>query len=104
VESHAQATPARSASPMPAGGRVQQRRPQAGHLQGIGFRIVSFVPNYGYSGLNKIDLATGPDAAELAKAIEAATASGSRCAQGDLDPLVYRPGFDAFLSENDSWR
>ena len=71
----------------------------------IGFRIVSFVPAYGYAGLNKIDLASGPDAAELAKAVEAAERMGLAVVlKPHLDPLLYRPGFDPFQSENDSWR
>ena len=71
----------------------------------IGFRIVSLVPTYSYVGLNKIDLDTGPDAAELAKAIEAAERTGIAVVlKPHLDPLLYRPGFDPFQSENDSWR
>jgi hypothetical protein len=71
----------------------------------IGFRIVSFVPLYGYTGLNKIDRTTGPDAAELAKAVEAATRTGLAVVlKPHLDPLIYSPGFDSFRSENDSWR
>jgi len=71
----------------------------------IGFRIVSFVPLYGYTGLNKIDRTTGPDAAELARAIETATRMGLAVVlKPHLDPLIYSPGFDAFQSENDSWR
>jgi hypothetical protein len=71
----------------------------------IGFRIVSFVPTYGYSGHNKIDLRSGPDAAELAKAVEAATRMGFAVVlKPHLDPLVYSPGFEGLRSENDSWR
>ncbi|MGA7740293.1 MAG: hypothetical protein ABSF35_07680 [Polyangia bacterium] len=71
----------------------------------IGFRIVSFVPAYAYAGLNKIDLDTGPDAVELAKAVESATRMGLAVVlKPHLDPLLYRPGFDPFQSENDSWR
>jgi hypothetical protein len=71
----------------------------------IGFRIVSFVPTYGYAGLNKIDLATGPDAHELARAVEAASRAGlAVVVKPHLDPLAYSPGFDQFRSENDSWR
>jgi hypothetical protein len=71
----------------------------------IGFRIVSLVPACGYVGLNKIDLDTGPDAAELAKAVEAAERMGLAVViKPHLDPLLYRPGFDPFQSENDSWR
>ena len=71
----------------------------------IGFQIVSFVPLYGYTGLNKIDRTTGPDVAELAKAVEAATRTGLAVVlKPHLDPLIYSPGFDSFRSENDSWR
>lgn len=71
----------------------------------IGFRIVSFVPIYGYAGLNKIDLDTSPDAAELARAVEAAARAGLAVVlKPHLDPLIYTPGFDGFRSENDSWR
>ena len=71
----------------------------------IGFRIVSFVPTYAYTGLNKIDLASGPDAAELAKAVGAAARKGFAVViKPHLDPLLYRPGFDPFQSENQSWR
>jgi hypothetical protein len=71
----------------------------------IGFQIVSFVPLYGYTGLNRIDRTTGPDAAELAKAVEAATRTGLAVVlKPHLDPLIYSPGFDSFRSENDSWR
>jgi sugar phosphate isomerase/epimerase len=71
----------------------------------IGFRMVSLVPTYGYPGLNKIDLASGPDAAELAKAIEAAARMGLAVVlKPHLDPPIYSPGFDGFRSENDSWR
>jgi hypothetical protein len=71
----------------------------------IGFRIVSFVPAYGYAGLNKIDRTTGPDAAALAKAVAAATRLGLAVVlKPHLDPLIYFPGFDGFRSENDSWR
>ena len=71
----------------------------------IGFQIVSFVPLYGYTGLNRIDRTTGPDAAELAKAVEAATRTGLAVVlKPHLDPLIYSPGFDSLRSENDSWR
>jgi hypothetical protein len=71
----------------------------------IGFRIVSFVPTYAYAGLNKIDPGSGPDAAELRHAVEAAERAGLGVViKPHLDPLQYRPGFDAFKSENDSWR
>src|SRR2546428_753639 len=38
-------------------------------FKAIGFQIVSFVPTYAYVNLDKIDLAAGPDAAELGAAV-----------------------------------
>ncbi|HEY7373906.1 MAG TPA: hypothetical protein VIF57_17230, partial [Polyangia bacterium] len=71
----------------------------------IGFQIVSFVPTYAYVGLDKIDLAAGPDAAELGAAVEAALRAGFTVVlKPHLDPPAYQPGFDPFKSENDSWR
>ena len=106
VESPAQATPA------PLGVTYAGWRGEYSNADGklakfkeIGFRIVSFVPLYGYTGLNKIDRTTGPDATELARAIETATRMGLAVVlKPHLDPLIYSPGFDAFQSENDSWR
>jgi len=74
-------------------------------IKAIGFQIVSFVPTYAYVGLDKIDLAAGPDAAELGAAVEAALRDGfSVVIKPHLDPPAYQPGFDPFKSENDSWR
>jgi hypothetical protein len=71
----------------------------------IGFRIVSFVPTYAYVGLNKIDLPSGPGEGEFRTAIEAARRAGlSVVIKPHLDPPLYRPGFNAFASENTSWR
>ena len=71
----------------------------------IGFQIVAFVPTYAYVGLNKIDLAAGPDAAELGAAVEAALGDGFQVViKPHLDPPAYQPGFDPFRSENASWR
>jgi len=71
----------------------------------IGFRIVSFVPTYAYEGLDKIDLASGPDAAELGAAVEAALRAGLAVViKPHLDPPLYRPAFDGFAAENPSWR
>jgi len=101
----AQATPARSASPMPAGGGVQQRGRQAGQVQGDRFphRLVRSAVRLHGAEQDRSD--TGPDAAELARAIETATRMGLAVVlKPHLDPLIYSPGFDAFQSENDSWR
>jgi hypothetical protein len=71
----------------------------------IGFRIVSFVPTYSYVGLDRIDVAGGPDWNELARAIEAALRGGFQVVlKPHLDPLLYRPGVDPYASENHSWR
>jgi hypothetical protein len=74
-------------------------------FKAIGFQIVSFVPTYAYVGLDKIDLAAGPDAAELGAAVEGALRAGFMVViKPHLDPPAYQPGFDPFKSENDSWR
>jgi hypothetical protein len=74
-------------------------------FKAIGFQIVSFVPTYAYVGLDKIDLAAGPEAAELGAAVEAALRAGFTVViKPHLDPPAYQPGFDPFKSENDSWR
>ena len=74
-------------------------------FKSIGFQIVSFVPTYAYVGLDKIDLAAGPDATELGAAVEAALRAGfSVVIKPHLDPPAYQPGFDPFKSENHSWR
>jgi hypothetical protein len=71
----------------------------------IGFQLVAFVPTYAYVGLNKIDLASGPDPAELAQAFEAALRAGlAVVVKPHIDPPAYGPGFDQFRSENASWR
>ena len=63
----------------------------------LGFQVVSFIPTYAYVGHNKIDLATGPDAAELAQAMEIALRSGLGVVlKPHLDPPAYGPGFDQF--------
>jgi len=74
-------------------------------FKAIGFQIVSFVPTYAYVGLDKIDLAAGPDAAELGAAVEGALRAGfSVVIKPHLDPPAYQPGFDPFKSDNHSWR
>ena len=71
----------------------------------VGFQIVAFVPTYSYVGLDKIDLASGPEPAELAQAIAAALRAGFQVVvKPHLDPPAYQPGFDQFRSDNDSWR
>ena len=77
-------------------GRLPRRREAAGRpFKAIGFQIVSFVPTYAYVGLDKIDLAAGPDAAELGAAVEAALRAGfSVVIKPHLDPPAYQPGFD----------
>jgi len=74
-------------------------------FKAIGFQIVSFVPTYAYVGLDKIDLAAGPDAAELGAAVEGALRAGfSVVIKPHLDPPAYQSGFDPFKSDNHSWR
>jgi len=74
-------------------------------FKAIGFRLVAFVPTYAYVGLDKVDLASAPDAAELGGAIATALADGfSVVVKPHLDPPAYQPGFDQFQSENGSWR
>jgi hypothetical protein len=71
----------------------------------VGFRIVSFVPTYAYAGRDRIDLASGPDAAELGAAVEGALREGfSVVIKPHLDPPIYQTGFDPFETENHSWR
>ncbi len=65
------------------------------------FNVIAFVPTYAYVGLNKIDLASGPDAAELGAAVEAALGDGFQVViKPHLDPPAYQSGFDQFQSEN----
>jgi hypothetical protein len=74
-------------------------------FRAIGFHMVTFVPNYSYVGLDEIDTASGPDAAELAAAVEVALRTGfTVVVKPHLEPPAYQPGFDQFKSENDSWR
>jgi hypothetical protein len=74
-------------------------------FRAIGFRMVAFVPNYSYVGLDEIDTASGPDVTELAGAVEAALHDGfTVVVKPHLEPPAYQPGFDIFRSENDSWR
>jgi hypothetical protein len=74
-------------------------------LRALGFRLVSFVPTYAYADLDKIDLASGPDAGELGQAVEEALRAGfAVIVKPHLDPPAYGPRFDAFATENHSWR
>ncbi|HEY6477625.1 MAG TPA: hypothetical protein VI456_13675 [Polyangia bacterium] len=74
-------------------------------FKAVGFGLVAFVPNYAYVGLDKIDLASGPDAAELGAAVATALTDGFAVViKPHLDPPAYEPGFDQFQSENGSWR
>ena len=71
----------------------------------LGFRVIAFVPTYAYVGLNKIDLGSGPDDAELGSAVAAALGDGFQVViKPHLDPPAYQAGFDQFQSENASWR
>jgi hypothetical protein len=105
-------TPARAAEPAPLGvsyggwhGEYRDAARKLETFKAIGFQVVAFVPTYAYVGLNKIDLASGPDAAELAQAVQAALHAGFAVViKPHLDPAAYEPGFDQFRSENASWR
>ncbi len=99
-------------SPAPLGVTYAGWRGNFGHaaqkvatFKEVGFRIVSFVPTYAYEGLNRIDLGSGPDGAELGAAIEVALRAGlSVVIKPHMDPPLYRPAFNVFRSENHSWR
>ena len=85
--------------------RAQGRSRRLDAYKAIGFQVIAFVPTYAYVGLNKIDLASGPDAAELGGAVEAALGDGFQIViKPHLDPPAYQSGFDQFQSENASWR
>jgi hypothetical protein len=74
-------------------------------IRALGFSLVAFVPTYAYVGLNQIDLTSGPDAAELGAAVEAALRGGLAVViKPHLDPPAYHDGFDPFRSDNGSWR
>jgi hypothetical protein len=71
----------------------------------LGFPMVSFVPSYSYVGLNKIDLGSGPTAAELGAAVEAALRGGFQVVvKPHLNPPAFQPGFDQWNGDNFSWR
>lgn len=70
-----------------------------------GFRAVTLIPSYPYADLHRIDLQTGPNAEELAGAIEEALRAGFTVVlKPHLEPLLYAPGFDSFTSDEESWR
>jgi hypothetical protein len=108
----ARAAPAKALAAAPLGvtyagwkGQFGGAARKAAVFRDIGFRIVSLVPTYAYDGLDKIDLASGPDEAELQHAIEAAARAGLEVVlKPHLDPRAYQPGFDGVRSENPSWR
>ena len=98
--------PLRSASPTRGWrGDFKQAARKLDAFKAVGFRLVAFVPNYAYVGLDRIDLASGPDAAELGE--RGRDGAGGRfpvVIKPHLDPPAYQPGFDQFQSENGSWR
>ena len=106
------AAPAEAKAPAPLGisyagwkGDYRAAAKRLETIKAIGFQIVSFVPTYAYVGLDKIDLAAGPDAAELGAAVEAALRAGFTVViKPHLDPPAYQPGFDPVQSDNHSWR
>jgi hypothetical protein len=74
-------------------------------FKGVGFSIVTFVPAYAYVGRNRVDLATGPGAEEMGRAVEAALRMGlSVVMKPHLEPLLHRPGYNRAQSDNHSWR
>jgi hypothetical protein len=108
----AAAPSARADGPAPLGvsyggwkGNYHAAAKQLAAFKEIGFPIVAFVPTYAYVGLDKIDLGSGPEPAELAGAIAAALRAGFQVViKPHLDPAAYQPGFDQFHAENASWR
>jgi hypothetical protein len=111
-ESHARAEAVRQSAPGTLGisyggwkGQYADATRRIATYKDLGFQVVSFIPTYAYVGRNKIDLSTGPDAAELAQAMEVALHSGLGVVlKPHLDPPAYGPGFDEFQSDNFSWR
>jgi hypothetical protein len=74
-------------------------------LKTLGFRQVSLVPSYPYSGLNKVDFAKGPDEDEVANAAALALNSGfTLVVKPHLDPPAYFPGYDAYGGDQHTWR
>jgi len=74
-------------------------------LKALGFRAVSLVPTYPYSGLNRIDFPKGPDTAELADAAALALADGFTVTlKPHLDPPAYFAGWDPYRGEEHTWR
>lgn len=71
----------------------------------IGFRGVSFVPTYYHEHLGEIRADATPSAATIEKCIEHALDSGFRVVyKPHVDPVRYLYGYDAFASDNASWR
>ncbi|MFI5360614.1 MAG: hypothetical protein ACHQ49_01490 [Elusimicrobiota bacterium] len=74
-------------------------------LKTLGFRQVSLVPTYPYSGLNRVDFPKGPDEDELTNAAALALSSGfTLVLKPHLDPPAYFPGYDAYGGEQHTWR
>ncbi|PIU20649.1 MAG: hypothetical protein COT18_01200 [Elusimicrobia bacterium CG08_land_8_20_14_0_20_59_10] len=74
-------------------------------IKAAGFELVSFIPNYTYPALNKLDLTYSPGFEELSRAVEAALRRGLLVVvKPHLEPALYQSGFDTFGSDNHSWR
>jgi hypothetical protein len=74
-------------------------------LKTLGFRSVSLVPTYPYSGLNRIDFARGPGEEEVANAAALALASGFTVVlKPHLDPPAYFAGYDPYGGDAHTWR
>ena len=74
-------------------------------IDALGLKIVSFIPSYTYSGLNRLDFSEAPTFDEQGKAVELALRRGLQVVlKPHLEPAMYAPGFDSLKSENHSWR
>lgn len=118
VEPQAPARPAEARTDRPASGprlgvswpafrADDYANPKAhlGRVHRAGFRLVTLVPTYGYTGLNEIDHHAAPSFEDQAHAIATALETGlAVVVKPHLDPPVYQPGFDAFRTTNHSWR
>ncbi|MBI5209815.1 MAG: hypothetical protein HY927_07585 [Elusimicrobia bacterium] len=74
-------------------------------LKALGFASVTFIPNFAYPGLDKVDAAEAPDWDEVGRALAYALRIGLQAVvKPHLEPPMYTAGFDSFRSESHSWR
>jgi hypothetical protein len=74
-------------------------------FRSVGFTLVTLIPAYAYVGRNRIDLTSGPSAAELGQALELALRGGLGVVlKPHLEPPLYQPGYQRARSNNHSWR